>query len=343
MALNRLSGLKCCCLLFALSLGLPSAVWAQGSEGYYNELERNAPSFWPKDRLPLRVFFRDASGVASYRPIYRELVLKALAQWCAIPGSGLSFIEVAKEKEANFVVAFTGDRSRMNNVHEGGQALIAPDNLGILGAEITFLTVPSQPNLETLPDPVFAHVALHEVGHALGISGHSPSSSDVMYPSYTPATAHQVLSQADKDTLKAVYAHPLKATAKPATLDAMHNSGVPADAAQRLNFEAAKLMQEGKLNDALLKMEEAHRLNPDNALTSSSLATLYCNLGTMAQMMRQYPLAESYFKKALPLFTDAGNKQGQLATLKAYFLLLMICGREQEAKVLEAKFTALSK
>jgi predicted Zn-dependent protease len=54
---------------------------------------------------------------------------------------------------------------------------------------------------------VYATV-LHEMGHALGIGGHSPDPQDIMYPSAS-ATATTGLSERDRATLAELYARPI--------------------------------------------------------------------------------------------------------------------------------------
>jgi predicted Zn-dependent protease len=54
---------------------------------------------------------------------------------------------------------------------------------------------------------VYATV-LHEMGHALGIGGHSPDRRDIMY-SEISGTATRGLSERDRATLAALYARPI--------------------------------------------------------------------------------------------------------------------------------------
>ena len=52
-------------------------------------------------------------------------------------------------------------------------------------------------------------VLLHEVGHALGLAGHSPLDTDIM--GGPPRQDVTSLSQRDRNTLKALYARPIGA------------------------------------------------------------------------------------------------------------------------------------
>jgi predicted Zn-dependent protease len=60
----------------------------------------------------------------------------------------------------------------------------------------------AEPSLDTL----YATL-LHEMGHALGLGGHSPSPADVMYGRVN-AAGRPELSERDRTTLRALYARP---------------------------------------------------------------------------------------------------------------------------------------
>lgn len=49
---------------------------------------------------------------------------------------------------------------------------------------------------------------LHEMGHALGLGGHSPLETDIMYESISPASPGE-LSDRDRATLAALYRRPI--------------------------------------------------------------------------------------------------------------------------------------
>ena len=52
-------------------------------------------------------------------------------------------------------------------------------------------------------------IFVHEMGHALGLGGHSPDPSDVMYKSVGAATEP---SARDRETLRLLYARPIGKT-----------------------------------------------------------------------------------------------------------------------------------
>jgi hypothetical protein len=51
-------------------------------------------------------------------------------------------------------------------------------------------------------------VVLHEMGHALGLGGHSPDEGDVMY---ARGSGHTGLSERDRATIRKLYAKPIGA------------------------------------------------------------------------------------------------------------------------------------
>ena len=47
---------------------------------------------------------------------------------------------------------------------------------------------------------------VHELGHALGFTGHSPYSNDTMYKAYQDNNADAILTNTDIQSLKQIYA-----------------------------------------------------------------------------------------------------------------------------------------
>lgn len=68
--------------------------------------------------------------------------------------------------------------------------------------------------LPSTAEKTLNQVALHEIGHALGLFGHSPNAADVMYPTEAPATKESAntkvagITPRDLNTLKRVYQTP---------------------------------------------------------------------------------------------------------------------------------------
>lgn len=79
-----------------------------------------------------------------------------------------------------------------------------PDNAPQLQPQFTLYLGPGQAPAS------LATTARHELGHALGLWGHSPSPQDVMYAEQTVQNQPQEVSQRDVNTLRRVYQQPTR-------------------------------------------------------------------------------------------------------------------------------------
>jgi tetratricopeptide (TPR) repeat protein len=306
----------------------------------------NGVSRWPSSRLPIKVWIKEGASVPGYRESFKTAVEAALKDWTeatkdrirfapgtAAPGSG------AAAENGTITVSWTNDPKEMMSSSEGGHALVIPDSEGILKANITLLT--KQLDGNAITDAHAKHIALHEIGHSLGILGHSQNSGDIMYGTITPGDARTELSQADINTIQTLYSPAGDAFANKAIdlekLTHVGDQSSPVMRSVRLNAEAAILLQQNKYADAMHKLEEAHNLDPTNNLISGNLGSVYANVAALAVMMQKMPDADSYFQKSIPLLEKGGNTATLKTVLNNYATVLRLKGRMAEAEKLDAK------
>ena len=129
-------------------------------------------------------------------------------------------------------------------------------------------------------------MALHEIGHSLGLTGHSTNPQDVMYKASRVAT----LSSRDLETVRALYQQDLPASNIP---------GVPLARIHQyvaLLQETNDLINQGKLRKASDKLEESK--------------TYYSEQGSLEQFLEGYlAYRRKRYKQAKTLLTTLSEEE----------------------------------
>lgn len=132
---------------------------------------------------------------------YSSTASKALYEWQYKSNNLVRFTTTAYEKDAQIKIYFVDKiQNPVSEDNLGVTRLKYIGNMNISAViEILRLTDSNRPrsNAQIFP------VVLHEVGHALGMAGHSTSNNDIMFPNNATNDIH--LSQKDINTLKAIY------------------------------------------------------------------------------------------------------------------------------------------
>ncbi|MDZ4837115.1 MAG: tetratricopeptide repeat protein [Candidatus Melainabacteria bacterium] len=161
-------------------------------------------------RMPIRVFISSGTGVPGYQNSFHADLMYAFSQWALGSEGRIAFSLSTDISQSDIVCDWTGDPKRIleqGRPIEGGltklngQPLPNGVDVGIVGAKVTILT---NRGGTPLNDEDMKKVCLHEVGHALGINGHSNSNTDVMFFSESP-TILPVLSVRDRATICRLY------------------------------------------------------------------------------------------------------------------------------------------
>jgi hypothetical protein len=145
---------------------------------------------------PLRVWIDSTDVVSGDKAGFPQAVRLAFHQWLEV-GVPIKLVYVSSPNHANIRVRWT---DRLNR--KTGSTTWRTDRSGYLtGGEITLATHISDGN--ALDARGMRAIALHEVGHALGLS-HSLDSRDVM----AALVRVDALSESDRGTLKLLYSLP---------------------------------------------------------------------------------------------------------------------------------------
>ncbi len=156
---------------------------------------------WPESQAEnLRVWIERTPQVGNWSAEYPLVTEGAFGEWRAA-GFPLAFQFVHDSATAQIRIRWSSSFSEEEGRRIGVTDKLYDEHGWIVSAGIVLAThdVRGRP----LPPEIIAGVARHEVGHALGL-GHSPNTSDVMYPeSRTP-----VISASDRATLHLMYKLP---------------------------------------------------------------------------------------------------------------------------------------
>lgn len=154
---------------------------------------------WPaRVDVPIRVYLPEEPAVPGYTVPMAQAVENAFTRWERVGGIPVSFSvvydSVGADVQVRWIKAFDIQRS--------GQADIVWDRQGwVVRGTLTLAT--HTPGGQPLTPDALNTVALHEIGHLLGL-GHSDDPHDVMYPS----TEVHDLTLRDRQTAQLLYALP---------------------------------------------------------------------------------------------------------------------------------------
>ncbi|MCM1009285.1 MAG: matrixin family metalloprotease [Fusobacterium sp.] len=238
---------------------------------------------WNPRSFPLKVYME---GAANVPPAYVQEVKNAFATWEASTNGFVKFVYTNSPAQANYKCIFAANLKNRNCDEKGlGTAAyqyFTYDKTGNIEYSIVEFS-PYACNGQPWPAEIFYTMALHEIGHGLGLRGHSTDSNDLMYPVGTGSRERGKISDADMTTLRAIYSIIPDVTNIPFTDEDKKGLITSADFwgedAQRADFTISQL-------------KENIALTPDNP-------SLYVELAQAYRDKKDYNSAISAYSQAL--------------------------------------------
>lgn len=282
---------------------------SKGQDNYLEEAMALGAMRWNKKQMPISVYIAPGQS-KGYRDEFTDVLKKAFGTWADASQGKISFKFDSDPDNALIHCSWTDDPSNLANASEGGEALpMATLDGCLMISKIKFVTTkPLQP---VIPIEYFRTVCLHEIGHALGLLGHSSQPGDVMLAALSN-NADIPLSDRDKKTLYLLYTspdslihdHPLKLINT-----SYHGSQTsPDNQAIKLTTEALQEMNKENYDKAISLLEEAKKLSPKLEAVYVNLAKAYNDMGNNALHKHDYVTTSKYFDLAIANLIQAKRK-----------------------------------
>lgn len=169
---------------------------------------------WDTTKLPLNVNIQNLAqgNIPQY---YMEEIRKAFIQWQESTDGLVKFNFIDNPKQAQILVKIISDDKRTSCKQEECKYVAAytePTLNGDLLSKMTISLYDVNGINQYFTQRQIYNIVLHEIGHSLGIMGHSQNKDDLMYMERNPSndmasekSDFQLLSQTDLNTINLLY------------------------------------------------------------------------------------------------------------------------------------------
>jgi len=264
---------------------------------------------WKKSTMPITVHIERFSEAAGFRPEYADILQTAWLDWSKASSGRVRIKFVPYPYRARVVCKWTDKRDPEPGLPLGhaGVTSIRHSDGNMIQANMRIRTDILQEAPRSMAPDLAYRTALHEVGHALGLLGHSDQPSDIMFGFCLPEDTAGALSMRDINTLIALYTLERSEIAKHKRKAFAHSESPldPESKAMILSNEAVVAAQDGNHALVIAKLEEARMLAPSNKHVQRDLEVAYfnyptslCNEATADLRDGNYDLAIAKVEKA---------------------------------------------
>ena len=339
---------------------------------YFADATKRGVMKWIPSRMPLSVYIEPKSTARNFQPSFADDAKSCFADWAAASQGKVDFKFVDQPDGADIKLGWSDNPNEVAQPAEGGEAKVVPGTNGIKSVSIKVLTLLPVKELK-VDDALIHFICMHEVGHSLGIIGHSQNRGDIMYCSLPLNFESCALSNRDAKTLQHLYSDEVVAATNSSNGIAASQEESALDDKARKEIangntqEALRLYKEARTkypNSQLLKhnyacainqaglgemnaqkyeaaadrFKEALTVDPNDNTAKINLGIALMNSGTMQSLQGHFPEAEPFYKEAVELLAASNNQTMLTTAVHNYSKYLSRVGRSSEAQQLEAKY-----
>lgn len=247
---------------------------------YYNEATLGHRIRWQPDQMPVRVYIADGSAKVGYQPQFRALLKDSFVQWQTASQNLINFQFVESPATAMITCTWVDDPKILKGTIKKGDT-----KTSILAGSIIKANIRCMLGVGSMNDYRMRFTALHEVGHAIGLQGHSPNPNDVMFFSTNAAERNQGLTNRDINTVRKVYANDFFATKD---ISSDHDTGIA-------ELEAKNYTK------ALEAFQRVLKARPDLESARVNIALCYAGLALQCDQAKDFANAERYYNHAIKI------------------------------------------
>ena len=242
-------------------------------------------------RMPLRVYISDGLKVPGWNSGMKQSVLYAMRAWYSATHGKVSFTQTFNEANADIIVRWR------NNFTDGILGISPLETIGdtIVRSDVNLAVYYPDSN-QPIPMEDLKAIAVHEMGHAIGLRGHSPFPDDIMF--YSKTRQQNTLSQRDINTIGMLY-----------KLDADVKNNTSMSTAQTKKYYdlyqmGLKAQTGNRPAEAIGYYRQAIQLNGGMPEAKFNLGALLINEGIKLVRAHNLNDAKRNFEEATRLYTD---------------------------------------
>lgn len=274
---------------------------------YLSQLGAAGSARWRPSHNPIKVYVAVDDKVEGYKPEFVPIVQQAFQEWSDALKGRIKFSFVPESEKPDMTVRFSSKRIELPCE---GYTYVTPQPDGLIDtAAITLITLDRQQKPED--DESIHCIALHEIGHALGITGHSKGPKDIMRPhmDVTPGQ-HYTLSQSDKNTILRLYTADPFATTRPAAL-AKVGIRPAVEKHHRLNNEAVYAILHQQFPIAIEKLNQALEVDPHYSYALDNIQIAHFNWALAEIQKGNYAKSQELAEQAVAWAKKQNNSAAE--------------------------------